>query len=136
MTTTPSKTNGELRKFGLVMAGALGVIGALLAWRKGLTPPTHGALIAAGAFLVLALAAPRVLAPLEWAWMKLAAVLSFVMTRVILTLTFYLAITPIGWIVRSIGRGGLHLRPDPNAATYWLEVDAENGPGTRHRAPF
>lgn len=132
----PPPDTRHLRKFGLTMAVALGVLGALLLWRRGMIVGTQVTLVASGAFLALALVLPRLLAPLEWAWMKLAAGLSYVMTRVILTLTFYLAITPVGWLVRLSGRSNLRLRPDPSATTYWTQVDREHGPGTRHRAPF
>ena len=98
MPPTHPKSPQELRKFGLVMMGAFGLLGALAWWKDGWTAPY---LLGLAAFFgVMGLIAPRALRPIEKAWMKLALVLSAVMTRVILTLAFVLVITPFGLVLR------------------------------------
>ena len=91
------KTTKELRKFGLTMAVAFLIIGSLFLWRgKPVWPYLLGL---SGFFLLSGLLLPRTLGPAEWAWMKLAHVLGTVMTTILLTLTFYLVITPLGiWL--------------------------------------
>ena len=96
-----SLTTRELRKFGLVMAAPLTLIGGVLLWRGRTTGMILLGL--AGLFLLLAGVAPRALAPVERYWMAFAEKLGAVMTRVILTLTFYLVITPIGLLLRLMG---------------------------------
>jgi hypothetical protein len=129
------KTSAELRKFGLVMATPLTLLAALFYWRQGLVPMTYGLGGGAAFFLVVGLTVPRALAPIEFVWMRFAAVLGYVMTRVILTLTFVLAITPLGLVIRILGRDPLGMKFDKNATTYWVPTEAD-GPGTRPRAPF
>lgn len=129
------KSPRELRKFGAVMTVALGLLGALFLWRKGLTPVTYGLLGAAAFFLVFGLILPQVLGPIEWAWMKIAAAMGWVMTRVILTLTWFLAITPIGLLMRLTGRDSLGLKPNPQATTHWSPTE-KDGPGTRPYTPY
>ena len=126
-------TPATLRKFGFVMAGALSLVAALLWWRA--RAPAPYVAIAAILFLLLALVRPAVLAPVERVWMKLAAVISAVMTRVILTLTFFLVITPIGVLLRLLRKDVLGLRPDPGARSFWVPVEPD-GPGTRPDRPF
>ena len=83
----PLTTNKkELRKFGLVMAGAFLLLAAYLWYREITNPGWIGSI--GGAGLGPGLPAPIALAPIEFVWMKIAHVMGFVMTRVILTLVF------------------------------------------------
>lgn len=130
---TGNKTSSELRKFALIMAAALGLIALLLLWRHTPAAPYVGGL--AGLFLALGLAQPRALAPAEWAWMKLARLLGTVMTFVVLTLTFYLVLTPVGVLVRLLGKDLLTMKFDRAAASYWVPVDPQ-GPCGRADKPY
>jgi hypothetical protein len=128
-----SRSDRDLRKFGLVMTGALGVLGGLAAWRG------RGAGIvlfaAAALFLALALLVPRLLGPVERAWMAVARVLSVVMTHVILTLFYYLVITPFGLVMRVSGRDPLGLRPARTRESFWEPVESP-GPASRPDKPY
>jgi len=68
-------------------------------------------------------------------WMGGAEVLGGIVTRVILFLTFYLMITPFSVLKRITSGDTLGLRPDPKAATDWVEVDL-SGPAGRPKKPF
>jgi hypothetical protein len=122
-----------LRKFGLVMAAALGVVGSVLAWRSRAGAPYVWGV--AGLFLTVGLIRPLWLDSIEAAWMKLAEVLGAAMSRVILTLAFVLVITPLGLVRRVFGTDTLGLRPDPTMETYWVPVE-DDGPGTRPDKPY
>ena len=112
-----------LRSFGLVVGGVLLALGALLWWRRGGGPWPWG-LTGAGALLVaLGGVLPVVLRPVRTAWMAVAFTLGFVMTRVLLTLAFVLAVTPTALVLRLLGKDLLHRHPDPDAASYWLPRD-------------
>ena len=79
--------------------------------------------------MTLGVVLPKVLLPLQKIWMSLALVLGYVMTRVILTLVYFLVVTPIGLTLRLFGKDPLTKGPDPNLATYWIEKDnAHSGP--------
>lgn len=123
----------RLRNFGLVMAAAFGIFGALFVWRD--KPWGIYTLYAAGAFLALGLVAPNLLGPIEKAWMALARVLQTVMTAVILTLTFFLVMTPMGLLVRLTGKDLLGVKGDPEIESYWVPVE-HDGPGSRPDKPY
>ena len=127
------KTSSELRRFGCVMAAAAGVVAALLWWRSRPAAPWFA--VVAAAFLLTVLVRPAVLRPVERVWMRFAEILSAVMTRVILVLTFFLVITPLGVVMRLLGKDPLRLRPDPGAQSFWVPVPPD-APGTRPDKPF
>lgn len=127
------KTPRELRSFGLIMTAGLGIIGGLLLWKDKAAAPYLLGL--AAAFLASGLLFPRLLRPIEWAWMKLALVLGVIMTHIILTLTFYLMITPLGLIMRMLGKRPLAAGFDRQRSSFWEPVDAD-GPWTRPDKPY
>ena len=106
-----------LRSFGLLMAIALGVIGSIVLWRGG--EAWIWLWILAALFLVAALALPHALAPVHKFWMGLAIPLGWLMTRLILTLVYFVAITPIGLVGRLFGKSFLEQKIDRSLASYW-----------------
>lgn len=122
-----------LRKFGLTVGGAFTIIGVILVLKGSSLwayPLAVGGLMAA-----VGLIRPRLLAPLEWAWMKMAHTMGVVMTYVLVTATFYLMITPLGLLMRLFGRDALKLAWDKNTASYWTPVE-KDGPGSRPDKPY
>lgn len=106
------------RTLGLVFA----VFFALVAVAPRLRghPVRWWALGAAAAFLLAALAAPGILAPLNRVWTALGRLLHAITNPVILGVFFYLVFTPVGWILRRMGKDLLLLKRDPAAPTYWI----------------
>ena len=129
----PPKPKPELRKFGFIMTVPLLLLAAWSWWKGGAAWPYLVG--AAGVLAVLALAAPVLLRWPERLWMGFAEVLGYVMTRVILTGAFFLAILPIGLVLRLTGKDLLALRLDPGRASYWEPVE-EDGPATRPGKPY
>ncbi len=108
----------ELRKFGLAVGGVFAVLGLLLLFR-GKTPGPY--LLVPG--LVLAgfgAAFPAALKYVDIGWMALAMALGFVVSHVILTLFFYLVITPTGVIAWLFGKDFLGLKLERRASSYWI----------------
>ena len=127
------KTDKELRRFGLVMTIPLALLGALFLWKgKPAAPWLFGA---AGFFLLTGLIAPRILAPIEIVWMAFARVLNVVVTFIILTILFYLVITPFGLIMRLFGKELIPKRFDTTQSSYWIKVDPD-GPCSRADKPY
>lgn len=118
LTTEPS----DLRKFGLLMGTVLTVVCGLILWKSGLPPSalawTFGTI--AAVFFLFGLIVPSGLRPVYLVWMALAIVLGFVMTRVILTIVFFLVITPIGLVMRALGKDPLVKGPDSSLDSYWI----------------
>jgi hypothetical protein len=125
-------TDAGLRKFGLVMAGALAAIMlvGLLRGRAWWMWPG----VAAGLFVVSGLVFPGLLKPVEWFWMKLAGLMGFVVTHAILTVFFFLVITPAGLLMRLLGKDPLRIRRH-EGETFWEETEHE-GPCSRPDKPY
>lgn len=109
---------GSDRSFGLVFTVFFAVVGAwpLLDGAE----PRLWALGAAAAFLVLALALPRVLHPLNLLWFKFGLLLHKVMTPLIMGLLFFVTVTPVGLLMRATGKDPMRLKRDPSARSYWI----------------
>jgi hypothetical protein len=106
------------RSFGCVIAACF----VLLAF--GPIVRGHAArpwpLAPAAVFALVALARPAVLRPLNRIWTQLGLLLNRVTSPVILGLIFFLVVTPLGWLMRRIGKDSLKLRSDPAARSYWI----------------
>lgn len=128
------------RKFGFQVGAILVVLmGALLAWyryRRGAWTSEGGWgpwpwwVLAAGVLLLLAAAtAPAVLRPLNRAWMGLAMIMFVIVNPVVMFLLWALVMTPMGLLVRVVGRKDLlRMKLDPQATSYWIVRDP---PGPR-----
>ena len=116
------------REFGFVVGGIFALLGGWWIYR-GKFALIAPAFLAVGALLVLLGASfPKALiVPNRW-WMRLAEVLSFISTRVILAIVFFLVVTPIGVIKRSFGWDPLRRRALPESS-YWKKYE------TRRRDP-
>lgn len=106
-----------LREFGLVMAAFFGIVGAIAMFR-GRAHFIH-LLSVAAAFGILALILPRVLLPLQKAWMAFSIVIGFFMSRVIMVILFYGVLTPIGLALRLFGKDILDEKIDKSKTSYW-----------------
>jgi hypothetical protein len=108
----------ELRNFGLLVGGVFAALGVILLLRHR---PAAPYLLGIGGFLILfGLVAPRALKYIYLVWMSFAIVLGLVVSGILLTLFFFVVITPIGWVARAFGNDFLSLKLDRNAASYWL----------------
>ena len=107
----------EFRKFGITIGPFLLVIAGFLFWRGR---ESFQIMLVSGLVLgVLGLTIPIVLKPVYWVWMALAAILGWIMTRVILGVLFYLVITPIGMLSRRSRNKFLDLKWRETRNSYW-----------------
>lgn len=108
---------GSARNFGLVFASAFAVIGLWpLLYGDG---PRLWFSVAAVAFFVAALAIPKALAPLNLLWFRFGLLLGRIVSPIIMSLVFALAVVPTGLILRLLGKDILDLKIDPDRDTYW-----------------
>jgi Saxitoxin biosynthesis operon protein SxtJ len=114
---TPVKLPSD-RSFGFTIAIALSLLGGWLWWkasRWGL--PLLGV---AAAFALFATLLPRLLRPLNIAWMWFGALLNMIVSPVIMGLIFFLVFTPVSLFFRLTGRDALNRRFDRGMTSYWL----------------
>lgn len=105
-----------------------------LFWWRDLRGAVYVAIVGGG-FAILGLAAPRMLAPIESLWTAFSLLLGEVLSRVVLALTYFLVVTPIGLVMRLTRNDPLARSFDPDAESYWIPVEPD-GPGTRPDKPF
>ena len=106
------------REFGLIVGGVFVLLGGWWLYRGKLISVAHVSLPLGALLILLGLLWPRALVLPSKAWMLLAQGLSFVMTRIILGLVFFLVVTPIGVVKRLSGWDPLSRRGQ-RSASYW-----------------
>ncbi|MGA8264863.1 MAG: SxtJ family membrane protein [Ignavibacteriaceae bacterium] len=107
----------DLRKFGLTVGIVLLIIAAFIFWKGKGSYPVFGVI---GSILVIAgLLFPVILGPLNKVWMTLAILMGWVMTRVILTILFFIVLTPLRFIAKIFGKEFLDLKIDKTRKSYW-----------------
>lgn len=124
----------ELREFGLVVGGVFMALGALMLWRGRPLAPYF--LVLGAVLVTLGLAAPKVLTPLQKAWMAFAVVMGFVMSKAVLFILFYGVVTPIGIIMKILGKDILDERIDKAARSYWKDLPREDKPKESYEKQF
>lgn len=110
-------SNEALKKFGITMAVVFAALGLVLYYYG---KEYYFYFLSAAAFFgAFGLALPKILLPFHKIWMSLAVVLGFIMTRLILSVLFYLVFTPMSLIAKLVGKEFLDEKIDKNASTYW-----------------
>jgi hypothetical protein len=127
------KTPRELRLFGLALGTALTVIGGLSLWRGRAAGPW--VLGVAMAVILSGLVAPQLLRPLERVLATVLRAVLAVVTYVVLTVAFYAIMTPMGLLVRLLGKDLLAMRCPSDEPSYWVPVEVD-GPATRPDKPY
>jgi hypothetical protein len=119
LTERPVTGTKEVRKFGILFAALSVLAGAYMAWKgyRGLWIPFG----LAGFFVLTGLSLPRVLRPVYVVWMRFAAVLGWINTRLVLTAFFFLVLTPIGLVMRLMGKDLLDKNNDRPGRSYWVK---------------
>lgn len=110
-------SDAAVKKTGITV-GVVLILISLLLWYLGKTSFIYFSM-AGGLFVILAFVAIPVLRPFHKLWMMLALAMGFVMSRVILTILFYLVLTPIGLIAKVVGKKFMPLGFDKSVSTYW-----------------
>jgi hypothetical protein len=109
------------RAFGYLFSAAFAVIGGI-----GLCQGRRGALwwiVVALAFLIGALFFAPLLGPLNRSWQKLALLLNKVIQPLVLSVMFFVVVTPLASLLRLFGRDPLQLRFEQKKSSYWIEYD-------------
>ena len=115
----PARSPRELRKFGLTVGGVFLLLGTVSWYRGHLMPPRIMWTLGAALFLP-GLLVPSLLGPVERGWMRMAAVMGHVNTRIILGVLFYVVFTPVGFVLRRF-RDPMTRRIDGPETSHWIK---------------
>jgi hypothetical protein len=111
-------TKKDLRKFGITIGIVLTLIGAFIWW--------HGKdykmyfIVFSILVILTGIFFPVVLKPAQKVWMTFAIVLGWFMTRLILTILFYIVFTITSGIARLFRKRFLNIAIDNNLESYWI----------------
>ena len=74
-------------------------------------------------FLILGLMNSKLLTPLNRLWFKFGMILGAVVAPIVMGVVFFLVVTPIGFIMRIMGKDLLKKKYDKKMKTYWIKRD-------------
>ena len=117
---------GSERSFGIVFAIVFSIIGAWPLLSGGELRLWSMAI--AAVFLGLGFAAPRVLRPLNTMWFKFGMLLGRIIAPVVISILFFVTVTPTGLIMRLMHKDILRLKLDRNAKSYWISRSETDNP--------
>ena len=90
------------------------------------------ALIISSIFLILGLVNSKLLSPLNNLWFRLGIFLGKIISPIIMGIIFYLVVTPIGLLMRLLGKDLINLKYN-NTKSYWIE---KKGPKSKMKNQF
>ena len=116
----------DLRIFGLLVGGILGVIGLWPAVFRG-QDFRLWALVLAGILVIPALVAPKILGPVHRVWMVIGHLLGWLNTRILLGLVFFGLFTPMGLVMRALGKDPMRRSLEGSVETYRVRRSSRPG---------
>lgn len=84
-------------------------------------------------FIILGLLNSKILTPLNKLWFKFGVILGKIISPIIMGIIFFLVVTPIGLIMKVLGKDLLRLKYNKKDNTYWIE---KSGPTSKMKNQF
>ena len=111
----------DLRQFAAIWLPALCALIGFWIWRGTGSATAAVAALAIGVLLgVIGFAAPAVIRPVFLGLTCAAFPIGWVVSHVILAITYYAIITPIGLVMRLCGSDSMQRKIDRAAESYWI----------------
>ena len=107
----------ELRNFGSTIGIVLLLIAGVLFYKNNNLFISFAYI--AGVFIVLGFLFPQLLKPIYFIWMIFAVVVGWIMTRLILSVLFFVIISIIRLIAGIFGKSFLELNISKDSKSYW-----------------
>jgi hypothetical protein len=117
-------TLSELRWFGVIVAVAFVVVGAVVGWRLDASGLRSVLWCVGVAVALLYYAIPSLRVPFYMVWMTLFAPIGAAVSMLLLGFIYFAVLTPIAIVMAVFGRDRLGKRFDPRRTTYWTPHDS------------
>jgi len=124
----------EIRKFGILFGIIFFAIAGFLFWKDNAF--FQMMMIIGAVFLATGVVLPVVLTPIYLVWMVFAAILGWIMTRVILSLLYFFVFTPIGIFSRIFGKQFLDITSASTTDSYWNYRSVDDNQETTYEKQF
>ena len=112
---------GSNRNFGLVFFFVFLIVGLWPLLNEG--PFRIWSIVIAIIFLILGLMNSKLLTPLNKLWFKFGLFLGTIVSPFVMGIIFFLVITPIGFVMKIIGKDLLNIKHDNKKKSYWINRD-------------
>lgn len=111
----------ELQWVGLLLLLFAGIVAAIVYKGSGSAFAAKTIGVVGVVLCVVYYAVAPLRKPMYLGWLYAAFPIGWVISHLILGLTFYLLMTPIGLLLRLFGKDPMERRWKPEANTYWVE---------------
>ncbi len=119
-------SRNELRFFAGLQLVFFAIVACLLYMRFGWTTPAVVILPISALLAIVGAIWPAVLNPMYVIWMAAAFPIGWVVSHLLMAMIFYLLVTPVGLIMRLLGRDPLDSKFDKNANSYWKQRETRD----------
>lgn len=110
----------DLKWFGLLLLAFFGLLAAMALWRFE-APETARILLAVGAALsAVYYTVPPLRRWIFLAWMFAAFPIGWTISHVLLFVVYFGVLTPVGLVLRAVGKDPLERAFDRDAPSYWI----------------
>jgi hypothetical protein len=76
-------------------------------------------------FLVLGVLNSKILTPLNKLWIKFGILLGSIVSPIVMGAVFFIVVTPVGLIMRFLGKDLLRINKNKITSTYWIDHDKQ-----------
>ena len=134
MSENKKLTIKELREFGLLIGGIIAVLfGLILPLVRGHSLPIIPWVIAI-IFVGLAILLPQSLDPIYRVWMKIGFYVGWLESRIVLSIVFFIILTPMAFIMKLFNRDTMARKFDFQVETY--RISSKINPSSGMEKPY
>ncbi len=117
-------TDIELKKFGLTVGGVMVALAIAAEWKHWWNEISVMSVLLSGTVLcALGVFAPRSLRTVHRVWMSFAIIMGSIVSRIILSIIFFLILTPVALTARMAGKNFLPGLQKNTSDSLWIRRD-------------
>lgn len=121
--STSFESHVRRNDFKMSSERSLGIVLAVFFFILGIVKGQKYLEVLAVCFLSVAFLKPAFLVPLNVIWFRLGLVMHKITNPLIMSLVFFVIITPLSLLLLLFRKDILSLKIDPNAQSYWIHRD-------------